>query len=75
MIFSKAPTAQSSHSTPEVELLNVKQVAALLNCSQRHVFRLAETGQMPSPIKLGQLVRWNRSTLDQWIANGCESVR
>lgn len=59
-------------STSDVELLNVKQVAALLNCSQRHVFRLAESGRMPRPIKLGQLVRWNRSTLDEWIAKGCE---
>lgn len=57
-----------------IELLNVKQVAALLNCSQRHVYRLAESGQMPRPIKLGQLVRWSRSTLDEWIVNGCKAA-
>ena len=52
-------------------LLDVKQVAAILNCSQRHVFRLAVAGAMPKPRKLGTLVRWNCSQLETWIADGC----
>ncbi len=55
----------------QAALLDVKQVAALLNCSQRHIFRLADAGAMPKSRKLGTLVRWNRLELEAWIADGC----
>ena len=56
-------------------LLSVKQVAVMLGCSPRQVYRLADAGKMPRPIKLGALVRWIRSTLDTWIFDGCKSVK
>jgi len=37
------------------ELLDVRGVAALLGCSPRHVYRLADVGKMPAPVRLG---RW-----------------
>lgn len=57
------------------KLLDVKGVAELLNCSKRHVYRLADSGRMPAPVKLGALVRWNKASIDEWIANGCKPVR
>ena len=63
-------------------LLTVRQVAALLGCSARHVYRLADRGAMPRPVKLGDvLVRWNRRTgdaatgIEDWIAGGCKPAR
>lgn len=56
-------------------MLNVKQVASFLNCSTRTVYRLADAGRMPRPLKLGALVRWRRISIDQWIDDGCPSVR
>ena len=56
-------------------LLSVKAVAAMLGCSWRHVYRLADAGRMPRPVKLGALVRWSRAELDQWVADGCPSCR
>lgn len=56
------------------ELLDVRAVASMLQCSCRHVRRLAD-GRMPAPIKLGSLTRWNRTEIDRWIADGCPSVR
>ena len=54
------------------ELLDVKAVAAMLGgCSTRHVFRLADAGRMPQPVKLGSLVRWRRAELEAWIGAGC----
>ena len=51
-------------------------VAALLGgCSQRHVYRLADSGRMPRPVKLGALVRWRRNELVEWVAAGCPIVR
>ena len=57
-------------------LLTVRQVAAMLGCSARHVYRLADRAAMPRPTKLGDvLVRWNRSVIEQWIADGCKPTR
>lgn len=56
-------------------LLDVQAVAALLDCSTRHVRRLADSGRMPSPIKLGNLLRWKRSDLEHWIDAGCKPIR
>lgn len=45
-------------------------LAALLGCSPRHVYRLADRGRMLGPVKLGVLVRWGRSIIDSWLADG-----
>jgi excisionase family DNA binding protein len=61
----------SSHQSA---LLSVVAVAELLACSPRHVYRLADAGQMPQSVKLGTLVRWQRDVLLDWIAGGCQPV-
>lgn len=61
--------------THDVALLDVAAVAALLDCSTRHVYRLSDAGRMPRPLKLGALVRWNRVAVLDWIAAGCPEVR
>lgn len=66
-------------TTPPTEspakLLDVGAVAELLDCSTRHVYRLADSGRMPAPVKLGTLVRWPRQAIEEWIAAGCPPVR
>ncbi|UCC31325.1 MAG: helix-turn-helix domain-containing protein [Phycisphaerales bacterium] len=58
------------------ELLDVKAVALLLGgCSTRHIYRLADAGRMPGPIRLGTLVRWRRAEVMSWIDDGCQPVR
>ncbi len=64
-----------SDATEAPALLDVKAVALLLNCSTRHVFRLADNGTLPRPVKVGALVRWPRSTITDWIDSGCKPVR
>jgi excisionase family DNA binding protein len=59
----------------EAALLDVRAVAALLDCSPRHVYRLADAGRMPAPVRVGALVRWRRADLDAWLAAGCPSTR
>jgi predicted DNA-binding transcriptional regulator AlpA len=57
-------------------LLDVKQVAEILNCSPRQIWRMSgETGQMIKPLKLGGLRRWDRAKLDEWISSGCADLR
>ena len=66
----------SATVSESLALLTVRQVAAMLGCSARHVYRLSDRGAMPRPTKLGDvLVRWNRSDIEQWIAAGCKPAR
>ena len=56
-------------------MLNVWDVAKLLRCSSRTVYRLADSGRMQPPVKLGALVRWPREQIENWIAEGCPAYR
>ena len=71
-------TTKPADATPAPlpALLDVETLRALLgNCSARHAYRLADSGRMPRPIKLGALVRWRRDEIEAWIAGGCKPVR
>jgi excisionase family DNA binding protein len=59
----------------EAALIDVRAVAALLDCSSRHVYRLSDAGRMPGPVRIGALVRWRRAEIEEWIAGGCPSTR
>jgi len=60
----------------DAELLDVKAVALLLGgCSVRHVYRMADAGLMPRPVRLGNLVRWRRVELEAWINDGCPRLQ
>ena len=56
-------------------MLNVGDVAKLLRCSARTVYRLSDSRRMPRPVKLGALVRWPREQVEKWIADGCPNCR
>lgn len=48
-------------------LLTNRDVARLLQCSERHVRDLAREGYLPPPIKFGRLARWRRADVDEAI--------
>jgi predicted DNA-binding transcriptional regulator AlpA len=56
-------------------LCDVRAVALMLSCSVRHVHRLCDAGRLPSPVRLGSLIRWDRRVIEAWIAGGCKPVR
>jgi predicted DNA-binding transcriptional regulator AlpA len=58
-------------TTEPPQLLDVVGVASLLGVSARHIYRLADGGRMPRPLKLGGANRWDRAVLLSWIADGC----
>jgi excisionase family DNA binding protein len=72
--MTTAPT-QPPADAPAAQLLDVRAVAALLDCSPRHVYRLADSSRMPQPVRLGALVRWRRQELQDWLAAGCPTCR
>ena len=54
-----------------VMMLTVNELTGILNCSPRTVYRLSDRGQIPSPVRLGGLVRWPKAVIEKWIADGC----
>lgn len=63
--------ATSDATVFPLRLLAVDDVAAMLGVSSRHVYRLADAGKMPRPVKLGSAVRWDRQAIEHWIFEGC----
>ena len=62
-------------TAPKSTMLTVHDVARMLNCSARTVYRLTDSGRMPRPVKLGVLVRWPREAIETWISKGCPRAR
>ena len=56
-------------------LISIHDVASMLGCSPRHVYRLVDTRRIPQPVKLGALLRWVKADVEQWIADGCPHCR
>lgn len=67
--------APSHETTTTPELLPIGEVARLLGCSPRHVWRLADSDRMPRPVKLGAASRWRRAELLRWLDAGCPATR
>lgn len=64
-------TQQSTPAPAEPSaLLDVAEVAHLLRCSPRHVYRLADRGEIPRPRRLGSLIRWVRADIERWLREG-----
>ena len=72
---SDGPERRHTVAALDAALFDVNDVATLLHCSIRHVYRLVDTGLMPPPIRLGTLVRWSRVAIENWIEDGCPSVQ
>jgi excisionase family DNA binding protein len=63
-----------STKTSEATLLTVREVADMLQCSERHVYRLEEKGLMPKAVRLGGIVRWQSEKISVWIKDGCQAI-
>jgi excisionase family DNA binding protein len=60
----------------EPVLLESRGVARLLSCSVRTVWRLAKSGGLPAPVRLGgKYARWFRAEVLAWLADRRAAVR
>jgi excisionase family DNA binding protein len=70
-----AIVAPCTPATSEPRMLTTKDVAKLLQCSDRHVTNLRKEGRMPPSVStLGTLVRWPRQTIEDWVQAGCPTI-
>lgn len=53
-------------------LLSVDDLGSLLSVSRATIWRWLSAGRIPSPtLRQGQVVRWSRTMVEEWIAAGC----
>ncbi|EMI58131.1 helix-turn-helix transcriptional regulator [Rhodopirellula sallentina] len=50
--------------------MTAKQVGKRFACSERTIYRWADTGKMPPPVKIGGAVRFKIEAIDEWEADG-----
>lgn len=55
------------HSGNGGELLTKKQIAHSLKLSSRSIDRKISRGEFPKGMKIGSLVRWPKSLVDNWV--------
>ena len=55
-------------------LLSAGDVARLLGCGVRSIWRWSDSGLLPRPLALGRLKRWRRNEIERWAENGCRPV-
>jgi predicted DNA-binding transcriptional regulator AlpA len=55
----------------EPTLVTAKEVASILQVSIRTLWRLRSARQLPSPIRIGNAVRWRIEEIRNWIARDC----
>lgn len=60
---------------PTVELLDAPAAGRMLGVSARHLYRIVDSGDAPTPRRLGRSVRWSRRELLAWLDAGCPSPR
>lgn len=61
--------------TCEPRLIGVREVARLLSCGQRTVYRMADSGAIPVGMKIGGLRRWDVREIQAFIDGGCKPAR
>lgn len=51
--------------------VTARQFAIMLQVSKRTLWRLRSAGKIPSPMRVGGIVRWKLDDILQWMAAGC----
>jgi predicted DNA-binding transcriptional regulator AlpA len=75
MLPASGNSADGNRATPSLVMLDVHGFADVLQCSTRHVRRLVDAGKCPQPVRLGGCVRWPRTVVEKWVADGCPNCR
>jgi excisionase family DNA binding protein len=61
--------------TVEAATYDADDLAALLKCSVRKIWRMRDANELPACLRLGRLVRWPKAVVDSWIHSGSATTR
>jgi excisionase family DNA binding protein len=64
---SAAPPANAGTDAVGPATYTVADVARLLGCSERHVWRQIDLQRIPGILRVGRLVRMSRKLVDEWL--------
>jgi excisionase family DNA binding protein len=59
----------------EAATYTVADLAHLLQCSERHLWRQIDLGRVPGVLRVGRLVRFSRAAVDAWLNAGAVTQR
>jgi excisionase family DNA binding protein len=54
-------------TTSTKRMLTKGDLAELIGCCKATVVRLAKSGELPAPIKLGNMLRWDSDAFMAWL--------
>jgi len=69
------PPALEAAAKLDKATYTVEQLATLLQCSERHIWRQIDMGAIPGVLRIGRLVRISRTIADAWIREGAPHRR
>jgi prophage regulatory protein len=57
-------------------LMTIKEVMATTGMGRSTIYRYGDIGRMPKrvPGLDGEMARWRRSEIEEWVAGGCKPV-
>lgn len=71
-----ARTVSAGSQNPPARLyLSAAEVGTRYSMSARSVYRHADLGTMPRPVRIGKMVRWSVESLEKWEADGFPTFR
>lgn len=50
-----------------IALINSDQLAEMLGISRKSLYHALDVGQLPSPIKIGNRLRWRIEDIEAWL--------
>jgi len=68
-LLDRPPLLQAKENPPTEEYLTPEDLAALLKVSINTVRAWRRLGKLPTCLKLGKLVRWPKTVIDEWAQN------
>ena len=60
----------STAEAQDLQLIDRDGLASLLKVSRTQTYRLERDQGLPSPIRLGALIRWRVSDIQKWLLTG-----
>lgn len=63
-----------THATPLSLLIDIQELATMLNRSVASLERDPAAGRLPPPVRLGGSRRWRRAEIVAWVDAGCPQV-
>ncbi len=67
--------AEASPPQPEAATFSVQQLAKRLGVSVRTIHRMKDSGEIPTPIRLGRLLKWPIKLIDAWLDEQAANAR